>query len=101
MESPKNCIICLEECNSDYNQNPNDKSNCGCKYSIHEHCKLKWNKKECIICHKKQVEQQIIIRQTQETNNCKPMKCAEITCICIIIFIIVIFISGLSVYINS
>ena len=50
------CIICLDNCNHDYIQFPNNLTNCRCKYNVHESCLnhyKKYNnfiKYRCFLC---------------------------------------------------
>jgi len=111
--SPKNCIICLDECkNNNYIKYPTKQIDCECKYNVHqkcdEQCNEKWNKDECLICHKKieliiennQVDQNDQDDQDDQddqiaTNNCPKCEilCNEhsykIICIFIILFLVV------------
>ena len=63
------CIICLDECKTNYIQYPTNNSECKCKYYIHNKCNNKWKKNECIICHTQFMNEQIENENNQIQNN--------------------------------
>lgn len=107
---PKECIICLDECKSNYIQYPTNNSGCKCKYYIHNECNIQWLKDECIICHTQFNNNQIEENNNQQMNNfhhelnenincifCK-LNLNYFICILIFVFILVFLILGLSLY---
>ena len=106
------CIICLDECKTNYIQYPTKKSGCKCKYYIHDECNIKFIKNECIICRAQFNNQQIEVNNDQSINNfrhelnenrninCSSYKLNLPALIFILIFllILVFFIVSLSLY---